>query len=89
MPQALTDFRGRYHMRDPQKCPRLHENDPVLGVRVLRCAPAKGVITGTPETEDEDGKNRYLWVIDARGICYILEEPLEQLGHTPPPSTAT
>jgi hypothetical protein len=85
--QGLTDFHAQHFPRKPEKSPEQFENDPIPGVQVLGHAPAVGIILGTPksgEIEGEEGENKYLWVIDARGICYILEAPLGELNHNPP-----
>ena len=85
--QALTDFQIGHPLREPQKSPRLFESCPITGVGVLGPAPALGVVPGTPdsgEREEGEGENRYLWVIDARGICYILEAPIQELNHNLP-----
>lgn len=87
MTEALTDFQGRHTLRGPEKSPGPFENDPIPGVQILGHAPAVGVTLGTPDSGEIDGDggaNKYLWVIDTRGICYIFEAPIRELNHNPP-----
>ena len=79
--EALDDFRGRHVLRSPQRCSEYaHETIQIEaehGFRLLGSAPACSVSFGCPPTSrTETGANRYLWVIDERGIPYILEERL-------------
>jgi len=88
----LNEFRGQYWPRDPiyylGRDPRVdlgysHQIIPIAGnpkFSVLTRAPVVGILIGHPPlSESDDGKNRYLWVIDDRGIPYIFEEPIKAL----------
>ena len=47
------------------------------GIRFLAPAPAADVRVGSPPLSRNDrGCGRYLWVIDDRGIPYIIEAPI-------------
>ena len=80
----LQMFRDSYPERDPPcNCQpytliELTEDD---GVVQLRQAPAPpSVSLGSPPLSDEEpGENRYLWVIDQRGIPYIFEQRLSTI----------
>ena len=63
--------------------------DPRDGLRLLGPAPAMDVLIGIPpSSSDETVKiNRYLWVIDIRGIPYIIEAPVSIIGHALPKHT--
>ena len=51
-------------------------------------APAEDVEFGAPpRSAIQGGHNRYLWIIDDRGIPYILESPLRSLGEEIPKHT--
>lgn len=84
----LDDFRCRYLLRCPEKKSppqnwkrQLASAD---GLRVLKHAPAQGVSLGTPRSSRTDGKHCYLWVIDANGIPYIHESPIQAIcGNLP------
>ena len=63
----------------------LTEND---GVALLQEAPAPDVVFGSPPLSEEDlGSNRYLWVIDQRGIPYIIERHLTTIAGELPKHT--
>ena len=65
----------------PNTLVELSEND---GVVLLQQAPALNVVLGSPRLSDEEpGENRYLWVIDRRGIPYIIERPLSIVAGDP------
>lgn len=58
------------------------------GLRILGTAPAHNVRTGFPPRQrGGEYTNRYLWVIDDRGIPYILEAPLSVLQCSLPKHT--
>ena len=93
----LDAFRNRYAPRPPRLDPdqpalerrrqtyRLDEGD---GIRLLEPAPAADVRMGRPPTiRDTLGINRYLWVIDARGIPYIIERDTPALDGELPKHT--
>ena len=89
--QALDDFRCRYDLRPPEF---IHHQREVVqldldsGLRLLEPAPATGISTGTPPSSiADDPNNRYLWVIDERGIPYIIESPIAVIGHKLPKHT--
>ena len=89
--QALDDFRSRYDLRPPEfigsqrEAVQLHLNS-VL--RLLRPAPAMDISIGTPPSSfTDDPTNRYLWVIDERGIPYIIESPNAAIGRKLPKHT--
>ena len=84
--QELHIFRNKY----PEQLPQVHCEPHTLvrlserhGVRLLQRAPASGVQFGTPPSASGDGSNRYLWVIDRRGIPYIIEQHLSDIGCEP------
>ena len=90
--EALDCFRGRYAPRSPQ----LPSDDPHqdiqlgadLGFRLLGPAPAVDVSFGSPPASRSDaGSNRYLWVIDERGIPFVLESRLAAVGSNLPKHT--
>ena len=89
--QALDDFRSRYDPRPPEF---VHHHREVVqldlnsGLRLLEPAPASGISFGTPPSSStDDPRNRYLWVIDERGIPYILESPIAVILHKLPKHT--
>ena len=55
--------------------------------RILGVAPAEDVEFGTPPRPGSDGVYTYLWVIDDRGIPYVLEEARQDLDGQPPKHT--
>ena len=90
--EALDDFRGRHALRSPQRrSGSAHETiqiDAEHGFRLLGSAPACSVSFGCPpDSRTETGDNRYLWVIDERGIPYILEERLAAICSNLPKHT--
>lgn len=61
---------------------------PRNGVRFLEPAPAADVRVGSPPLSRNDhGCGRYLWVIDARGIPYIIEAPIPAIHSALPKHT--
>lgn len=89
--QVLAAFLCRY----PPEAPSLPSDDPRQdllltpqhGLRILGPAPATDILIGEPPTSRFNSKCRYLWVIDERGIPYIIEECLEVLGTQRPKHT--
>ena len=87
--QALADFHSRYHPREPiltreLRIPREHIQ--ITGFQILSPAPATNIQLGKPPPllRNERGTNTYLWVIDHRGVLYIIEEGIADLGgHCP------
>ena len=92
-PNALDSFRRRYALRSPNA--RLIRNpseaerlDETNGVRFLELAPATGVGLGLPPLERGGAtSNRYLWIIDTRGVPYIFEQPIPALNNAIPKHT--
>ena len=94
MTSALQKFKERYCERLPQiPCDddtevtlvRINEQH---GIRVLEPSPARDVQFGMPPTARQDlSPHRYLWVIDSRGIPYIIEQPLPELRGSKPKHT--
>lgn len=90
VPPSLRALTVRYSLRESQRPSGGLEGIAVDGVEVLGRAPAQGIFTGVPPTGfdfEAAGANRYLWVIDGRGICYLLEEPLPELANALPKHT--
>ena len=91
--EALEHFRGRQALRSPQIEADRPDHEIIqieaeFGLRLLGTAPAHNVLFGYPPTSrTETGPNRYLWVIDERGIPYILEEPLAEISSNLPKHT--
>ena len=85
---ALDQFRGNYTLRKPKK-PDDHpreskEIESKDGLAFLRQAPASGVKFGNPQKPEDPARNTYLWVIDHRGIPYLIESPMAILDcHLP------
>lgn len=90
---VLDKFRGSYTLRKPEKPddhPRESKKiDSKDGLAFLRQAPASGVKFGNPQKiEDKDpARNTYLWVIDYRGIPYLIESCMAVLGNHRPKHT--
>ena len=90
--QVLNDFRCRYPLRPPPRSKYPHEDiqlETADGLRLLGPAPALEVEIGIPPVsrDDEKSKNPYLWVIDQRGVPYIVEEGLAVIGSKMPKHT--
>ena len=84
--QVIDDFRRRYESRPPKWIPESHEEvrlDAGDGLRFLEPAPATGVTHGPPPKSSSEKTNRYLWVIDERGVPYILEVSIARIGSAP------
>ena len=61
---------------------------PADGLRLLRKAPVSDVEFGYPPKHSEgQGYNTYLWVIDDRGVPYLLEISMSTLGDKLPKHT--
>ena len=81
----LDAFRARYSPRPPIARPfdaaeqflPLQASD---GLRILTPAPAAGFLPGYPPSLEDPGSNRYLWIIDLRGIPYVFEIPIAAIG---------
>ncbi len=84
---SLDDFRARYSLRPPQKEALVRETKRLGEVRFLEGAPATDVSFGAPPRTAGKGFNTYLWVIDQRGVPYILEEELPELCGEKPKHT--
>ena len=88
--QVLDSFRSRYQLRPPGWTPkpseavRLNASD---GLMVLQPAPATNVTYGTPPESRFDKTNKYLWVINERGIPYVLEAYIVRIGCAVPKHT--
>lgn len=86
--QVLDDFRRRYESRPPEpdrirdasETVRIDARD---GLRFLEPAPATGVTYGTPPKSSSEKTNLYLWVIDERGVPYLLEVSIARIGAAP------
>jgi hypothetical protein len=88
--QALADFKGRYSS-EPPKFPtgrRESECKQITGFQLLSDAPAKDIQPGFPPlARNEYGTNTYIWVIDSKGLPYIIEAGIHQLGWQLPKHT--
>lgn len=80
---ALDHFRARYNLCESVLDPDYNQAKAIgkrQGLCLLKPAPIVGVKIGYPPPyRDRPGKNTYLWVIDERGIPYILDTPLAAL----------
>ncbi len=90
--QALVHFRSNYPIRSPKFSGQRSEEmillGPEHGLRLLAPAPATDFLRGSPPLSLKDGgANRYLWVIDSRGIPYIIEAPVDAIGNALPKHT--
>ena len=89
--KALDDFRNRNQLRPPRFIRDSSEIallDASDGVRLLEPAPAIGVRFGFPPSErGMASTNRYLWVIDKRGVPYLIERPIPILDGRLPKHT--
>ena len=56
-------------------------------LRILAAAPADDVEIGMPPRPGTDAVYTYLWVIDARGVPYVLEEGRQELANELPKHT--
>ena len=81
----LGQFRDTYDLREPAQHAENPRQEIALGdgdgLRLLETAPASGCVVGFPprSNDDEESRNRYIWVIDERGIPHILEVPVPSL----------
>ena len=65
-----------YEVRNTTTPPLEWETAPLDGIRLLTTAPVTDIRIGSPpKSREEPSRDRYLWVIDHRGIPYILEAP--------------
>ena len=96
----LNAFRRRYTPRPPVLGPnqsalerqrQTYQLDASDGVRFLELAPATDIRIGHPPArQDTLGAHRYLWVIDDRGIPFIIERSISELdGNLPKHSNLT
>ena len=64
-----------------------YELEPVTesdGLRHLTTPPVDPLVRGSPRLDlKDDGKNCHLWVVDERGLPYILQNPIHRLGPNP------
>ena len=83
----LDGFRRRYQLRPPRIAPQNPNQtvglDASDGLRILQPAPDTNVIYGSPPKSLSDKTTTYLWVIDARGVPYILEFRIARIGAMP------
>ena len=86
----IASFRAHYAPPRPSALALGRGEDVPLtaaGLRLLGSPPATGVLTGFPPRRWGEPSNRYLWVIDDRGIPYIQEVPVLILGNKVPKHT--
>ena len=83
----LGEFAERYHLLPPLWRPPELEMRALDDIRFLVEAPAMDVSFGKPPRVDVDGVHTYLWVIDDRGIPYILDHGRPDLGGERPKHT--
>ena len=83
--EELDCFKARYSLERSRREADLDERVEVSGEKFLSRTPASSVLLGYPpggRSEGNRGVNRYLWVIDLRGIVYILEAMEDESGRT-------
>ena len=89
--RELDSFRERHRLQHPSlRVDNMERKqlDKKNGLRLLESAPATNVLTGQPPlSQNESGCYRYLWVIDAKGIPYIIESPITAIGCLMPKHT--
>ena len=89
--RELGSFRERHRLQHPRFCGSNMERkqlDKKEGLRLLESATATDVLTGRPPlSQSESGSCRYLWVIDAKGIPYIIESHITTIGCQMPKHT--
>lgn len=81
-PQALADFRSCYPLRPPCYPQGRIDSEcrQIAGFRLLKEAPVTNFQQGHPPlARKERGTNTYIWVIDSKGVPYIIEADLQQL----------
>lgn len=90
----LRAFWEEYSPRPPERDGEPHELIQLAdddGVMMLDYAPAQDVEFGKPRSTvaryDDDSINRYIWVIDRRGIPYIIEQSIPRLNDDKPKHT--
>lgn len=84
---SLDQFWERYSPRGPLWTPPDDEKRALGDIRFLETAPAWDVNPGTVPKVAGGGVGTYLWVIDDRGIHYVLDENKPELGELPPKHT--
>ena len=77
--EELASFRSAFPARPPDRNRISHEDQLVRlgvedGVRFLIEAPIEGVAPGDPPEDTRRGTGCHLWVIDERGVPFILEQ---------------
>ena len=82
--REFESFKKRHSLQHP-KLPTSDMQRKQLGgkdgLRLLDPAPATDVLTGRPPlSQQESGHYTYLWVIDRKGIPYIIETPVTAIG---------
>lgn len=86
---ALKSFRSQYTSRDP-KVNMIKSKNEVKQVQsdLLGTAPTTTTALGTPPRSRQDSREGcHLWVIDERGVPYLLERPMPECGGLPPKHT--
>ena len=89
-PRALLDFRSLYQLRAPCYPRGRIESQcrQISGYQLLKEAPATNFQQGYPPlSDDEKGTHTYIWVIDSRGVPYIIEAGTPELEWEPPKHT--
>ena len=80
-------FRNMYSPQSPKRYSNPLEKKQLLetdGYRRLGDAPAHNISLGMPPTLNNNaGKNKYLWVLDERGISYCIEKQIPSTGNVP------
>lgn len=88
---TLDGFRTRYSLRESERPIGQYEAIPIQigdGLRLLQKAPVSDVAFGyPPQSRETSGCNTYLWVIDDRGIPYLIESPMDILDGNVPKHT--
>lgn len=86
---ALDNFRTRYSPRSPDLTRLAAPSElRVVPVELLVVAPQESASQGTPpRSRDDYGAGRYLWVIDHRGVPYLLEQPMAECDGSMPKHT--
>ena len=85
---TLDDFRSIYEPRRPKWDPNSSEKVPISAAMLLPQAPAIGMALGRPGSSRGISRiNTYIWVIDERGIPYVLDVGLPELDGENPKHT--
>lgn len=86
---ALESFRSQYTPRNP-KAGRIRSRSEVAKVEsdLLGTAPTSTAPLGVPPESRQDSREGcHLWVIDERGVPYVLEQPMAECGGALPKHT--